>query len=75
MAKFPREEELQIIQQINAATKRGDKEESRRLAKLLPLAPHLAKSLKEQFGPDNLRKEQYDLSEAEAAYGKNWLNQ
>ncbi len=73
MAKYTREEELAILQAAQEARERGDLEEASRLSKKLPLLPCLAMSLKEQVGAEELLKQGYDLSEAEKAYGKNWL--
>lgn len=73
MTTLTREETLKIIQDAQAARRRGDYEEASRISKQLPLAPHLAMFLKEELGPENLITEGYDLSEAEAEYGKDWL--
>jgi hypothetical protein len=75
MARLTSEEKFRIIQQSLEARERGDIEEADRIAKRLPLAPHLAKSLKESIGPEELSKSGFDLSEAEAAFGQNWLSQ
>jgi hypothetical protein len=74
MAKLTNEEKFEIIQKAQEAGKRGDKEEEMRILRQLPLAPHLAKTLKSQIGPDELQKAGFDLSAAEEAYGKNWLS-
>ncbi len=73
MAKYTHEETLDILLRSKAARRRGDVAEASRLSRLPLLAPHLAKSLKEVIGPDALLKEGFDLSEAEEAYGKDWL--
>ncbi len=74
MAKLTREEEFKILQQSLEAAKRGDQEEAHRLALKVPLAPHLAKALKDLVGAEEMLKEGYDLSEAEAKYGPHWLS-
>ncbi len=66
-------EREKIIDLAHAAYDRGDKEEHDRLLHKLPLAPHLAMFLKEEVGTEELLKQNFDLSEAEEAYGKNWL--
>jgi hypothetical protein len=73
MPKFTPEQELEIIEQSTAAAARGDEEEAMRITQQMPLVPWLAKALKEIFGKEYL--EGWDLSEAEAVYGKDWLNQ
>jgi hypothetical protein len=75
MAKMTKEEEFDILQASLDAADRGDYEEENRLLLLLPLAPHLAKVAKDLWGKDYLLQEGFDLSEAEAAYGPNWLDQ
>lgn len=75
MAKLTNDEKFEIIQKAQEARKRGDGEEADRILQQLPLAPHLAKSLKRQIGSTELLKAGFDLSEAEAAYGPNWLSE
>ncbi len=75
MAKLTNEEQFELIQKVQEAQKRGDREEARRISRLLPLAPHLAQSLKKQIGPNELLKAGFNLSEAEEAYGPNWLSE
>lgn len=74
MTQRTKEEEFTILQASLAAAKRGDMEEERRLIRMLPLAPHLAKVAKEMWGKEYLLTRGYDLSEAEAAYGIGWLD-
>lgn len=40
----------------------------------VPLSPHIAKSMVDVGGKDILLRSGWDLSAAEAAYGKNWLD-
>ncbi len=69
------EEISEIIDKSLVATKAGNDEEAMRIARQLPISPWLAKAGKEVFGKDFLTNNGYDLSEAEAEYGKDWLNQ
>jgi hypothetical protein len=55
--------------------KAGKIDEYERLMKLLPMPPYLAKFTKEYLGPDFLIKYGWNLTEAEAEYGPDWLNQ
>ncbi|GHT67649.1 hypothetical protein AGMMS50239_31210 [Bacteroidia bacterium] len=48
-------------------------EEADRVWKQIPLAPYLAKFCKEKIGVEFLIEQGYNLSEAEAEYGKDWL--
>lgn len=61
-----------VLKQIRTARERGDWAEAHRLTTQLPLPPRLALSGKESFGIDYMR--QYDLSLADAKFGKDWLN-
>jgi hypothetical protein len=74
MTKLTREQEIEIIQKSLEADERGDHDESVRLIQQMPLAPHLARAAKKIWGKEYLLQSGFDLSEAEAAYGKDWLN-
>jgi hypothetical protein len=52
----------------------GDEEGAHALLSTLPLSPCLAKVFKEKLGADFLINDSYNLSEAEAKFGPNWLN-
>jgi hypothetical protein len=51
----------------------GKLEEADRVWKQIPLAPYLAKWWKDMVGVEALLQQGYNLSEAEAEYGKDWL--
>lgn len=75
MLHFTHEERLTIIERSLAAAESGNDEESQRIIQQLPLAPHIAKAAKDVMGVEYLLNSGFDLSRAEAEYGKNWLNQ
>jgi hypothetical protein len=52
----------------------GDKEGFSRVIRTAPMPPYLAKLFKEKVGAEPLLKAGYNLSEAEAEYGPNWLS-
>ena len=52
----------------------GDKEGFSRLIRTAPLPPYLAKIYKEKVGVEQLIKSGYNLSEAEAEFGSQWLS-
>jgi hypothetical protein len=53
----------------------GNMEEYKRiLREEVPLAPYLAEFAKNRLGSDFLIKGGFNLSEAEAEFGKDWLN-
>ena len=51
----------------------GKFEEADKLEKSIPLPPYLAKWAKKRFGAEILVKTGWNLSEAEAEYGSDWL--
>jgi len=52
----------------------GDREGYIRLMKTTPIPPYIAKVMKEKVGPEYLINSGWNLSEAEAEFGNNWLN-
>jgi hypothetical protein len=52
----------------------GDEEGFSRVIRTAPMPPYLAKIMKEKMGADFLIKGGYNLSEAEAEFGYNWLS-
>jgi hypothetical protein len=69
------EEEAAITLQALELKKQGKLEESDRMMKQIPLQPYLAKIAKDYFGADCLLKTGWNLSEADAEYGSDWLTQ
>jgi hypothetical protein len=67
------DEKAAIIMKAIALDDAGKKAESDALMKTYPAPPWLAKVFKEKVGADFLIKGGYNLSEAEAAFGKDWL--
>ena len=51
----------------------GDSDGYMRLMKTAPMPPYLAKILKDKAGPDYLANSGWNLSEAEAEFGLDWL--
>ena len=66
-------EKLAISNKAIALKKAGDLEGADRLLKTVPLPPHLAKVMKEKQGLDVLLNSGWNLSEAEAEFGAEWL--
>ena len=52
----------------------GDREGYSRLMRSIPMPPYLAKIYKEKVGVEPLLKAGYNLSEAEAEFGSDWLS-
>ena len=52
----------------------GDEEGYSRLIRSIPMPPYLAKIYKEKVGVDFLLSGGWNLTEAEAEFGENWLS-
>ena len=69
------DEKLAISNRAIALSKAGDEEGYIRLMKTVPIPSYIAKVIKEKVGADFLIKEGWNLAEAEAEFGHNWLSQ
>jgi len=67
------EEKLAIGCKAAALWDAGDKEGYDRLMKTVPMPPYLAKVAKEKIGVDFLINGGWNLTEAEAEFGQDWL--
>ena len=67
-------EKADIAMRAYALEDEGRKEEAVALKKTVPIPAHLAMIFKKQFGADYLINGGWNLSEAEAAYGADWLS-
>ena len=67
-------EKADISMRAFALEDEGRKEEAIALKKTIPIPAHLAKIFKKQFGADYLINAGWNLAEAEAAYGADWLS-
>jgi len=68
------DEKLAIGCKAAELRKAGDEEGASRLRRSIPMPPYLAKVMKEKMGADFLINGGWNLSEAEAKFGENWLN-
>ena len=64
-----REIAAQVIEAMNA----GDKERANEIAKQIPLPLPMANVLKADWGVENLKNSGFNLDDAVAAYGEDWL--
>lgn len=71
MSLMTTEEKVKIIRDSLAAQ---TYEEEMALIMKLPLDPGMAKVAKEILGVDGLKSSGFDLSEANAEYGNDWLD-
>jgi hypothetical protein len=67
------DEKLAISNKACELLKAGDREGYSRLIRTAPMPPYLAKIAKEKIGPDFLINGGWNLSEAEAEFGPDWL--
>jgi hypothetical protein len=68
------DEKLKIACKSAELRKAGDEEGVSRLLRTAPLTAYLAKIYKEKVGVKELIESGWNLSEAEAEFGKDWLS-
>jgi hypothetical protein len=68
------DEKLAIGNRAIALKKSGDRDGYDRLIMSIPMPPYLAKIYKEKVGVEPLVKSGWNLSEAEAEFGPDWLS-
>jgi hypothetical protein len=66
-------EKADIMTKVWELRDAGNEAEAHALQATIPLQPYLAKIAKEKVGADFLIKAGYNLSDAEAAFGQDWL--
>jgi hypothetical protein len=69
------DERFAILNKALTLKDAGDIEGYNRLTKSVPMPSYLAKIMKEKMGADFLINGGWNLSEAEAEFGSNWLSQ
>ena len=69
------DEKLAISNKACALLDAGDREGYSRLTRSIPMPPYLAKIYKEKIGAKHLLKSGWNLTEAEAEFGPDWLSQ
>ncbi|MCL2689653.1 MAG: hypothetical protein FWE57_07390 [Chitinispirillia bacterium] len=67
-------EKLDILHRSFALEDAGNIEGAKRLVRSVPMPPYLAKVMKEKMGVDYLINGGWNLSEAEAEFGSDWLS-
>jgi len=68
------DEKLAISNKACLLWQAGDKEGYSRLTRTIPLPPFMAKIAKEKIGVDFLLNGGWNLSEAEAEFGSDWIS-
>jgi hypothetical protein len=66
-------EKVDIFREVHRLREEGRKEEATALRRTIPLPAFLAKVLKEKVGADFLIQGGWNLAEAEAEFGPDWL--
>ena len=66
-------ERLRLRMKCLELEKQGKIEEAEKLERQIPMSPWLAKFAKKYMGADYLIKYEWNLSEADAEYGADWL--
>ena len=67
-------EKLQLGVKSIELEEQGKFEEAKRVSRQIPLAPYLAKFLKDHLGTEALLQGGWNLAEAEEEYGSDWLS-
>jgi hypothetical protein len=67
-------DELKLGMQSVEMDQRGKHEEASRIRRQIPLSPHMAAWAKKRMGADFLVQSGWNLADAEAAFGTDWLN-
>lgn len=68
------DEKYKLYCRIMEAEEKGDFKKAEEIQKQIPLSYKSAMAAKEVWGSDFLKNSDLNLSEAEEAYGKNWLD-
>jgi len=68
------DEKFAISHRAIALKQVGDEEGYDRLMRTIPMPPYLAKVMKDKVGVDYLINGGWNLSEAEAEFGRDWLS-
>jgi len=68
------DEKLALSGKLLELSEAGDEEGVSRLIRSMPMPPYLAKIYKEKVGAKQLIESGWNLAEAEAEFGPNWLD-
>jgi hypothetical protein len=68
------DEKLAVSNQAIALKNAGDKEGYERLMKTIPVPPFIVKVVKEKLGVEFIQKDEWNMYEAEAEFGSEYLS-
>ena len=71
--QMTKDEKINILMEVARLKNEGKEAEASKLMKTFPLKPEMAQIFKEVYGSEFLIEYGYNISEAEAKYGKDWL--
>lgn len=71
---FTKEEYFSLLKEQGAAFDRGDMAEFDRISDMLPIAPVVAKAIKDVYGKEYLLNLDLDLTDADYEFGEGWLD-
>jgi hypothetical protein len=75
VTQMTEDEKIDILMEVVRLKNEGKETESDELFKTYPLEPDMAQIFKDVYGSEFLIEGGYNLSEAEAKFGKEWINQ
>lgn len=68
-------ERADVLKRVIELEEAGQREEAETLRKTIPIAPFLAKIIKDKLGTKTLLQCDFNLANAEVEYGSDWLTQ
>ena len=68
------DDKLSLRMKVFELEEQGKLEEAQKLERSIPLSPYLAKWAKKRLGAEFLIENGWNLSDAEAQYGPDWLS-
>ncbi len=66
---------LTKIEEWNDAVEKGDRQKAMQIGRAVPYPPDVLKGMKDIYGKDYLIKRGFNLSLANKAFGKGWLDE
>jgi len=66
-------EKLDILMRVDALRKSGQEGAAAKLVKTVPMPSYLAKMWKDHGFTDYLKNSGWNMAEAEASFGQNWI--
>ena len=71
---MPLHSQLDMLLKLHELETKGKTEEAATLKKQIPLPSYMAKWVKDHFGMEAVQKLGWNMAEAEANYGSDWLS-